>query len=333
MKGRVRSERVDESQVAGAKLIAWQDLYVLAVVGLIVILRSVGLRQLNETAARGAAFVAYHLSIAKRRRADENLSQRLGGRHSVAERQRIVRRMFYETWRELLSWADADVVDETEAAVDVEGLEHLHSALHAGSGAVLWESNGFGQRKLMKRILRARGIELHQVHGPNDTGGFLLNDPPSLIVGRMLRNYFDRCEKCFVVDTVYIPDSNSLVFARTLISRLRGTTVLCVPGDGEFGRHRVSCEFLSAPFSFATGAVSLARLSNAALLPVFCVKTDQGRTRVIIEPSLRAPRGVTRDSGFESSLSRYASLLDDYVRRYPEQYRNWHLLNQADETP
>jgi hypothetical protein len=53
---------------------------------------------------------------------------------------------------------------------------------------------------------------------------------------------------------------------------------------------------------------------------------------VIIEPSLRTPRGATRDSGFESSLSRYASLLDDYVRRYPEQYRNWHLLNQADDT-
>jgi hypothetical protein len=55
--------------------------------------------------------------------------------------------------------------------------------------------------------------------------------------------------------------------------------------------------------------------------------------RVIIEESLPPLRGTTRDAGFESSLGQYAKLLDDYVRRYPEQYRNWHLLDQVDGTP
>ena len=186
---------------AGSRLIAWQDVYFLAVVGLIVILRSLRLRRLNDAVARGAALVAYHFSLSKRRRVEANLSKRLGGGHSVAERQRIVRRTFYETWRELFSWADSDVVDETAAAVDIHGLEHLRTALCAGHGAILWESNGLGRRKVMKRILRSRGIDLHQVHGSKDLGGFLLNDPPSLLVGRLLRKYFDRCEKQFVVDT------------------------------------------------------------------------------------------------------------------------------------
>jgi lauroyl/myristoyl acyltransferase len=318
---------------AGSRLIAWQDVYFLAVVGLILILRSLRLRRLNDAVARGAALVAYHFSVSKRRRVEANLSERLGGSHSVAERQRIVRRTFYETWRELFSWADADVVDETAAAVDVHGLEHLRSALCAGHGAILWESNGLGRRKVMKRILRSRGFELYQVHGSKDLGGFLLADPPSLLVGRLLRKYFDRCEKKFVVDTLYIPHSNSLAFAKTLIGKLQGRTVLCVPGDGQLGRHRVSCEFLSSTSSFATGAVSLARLSNAPLLPVLCVETAHGGMRVIIEKSLPPLHGITRDAGFESSLGQYAKLLDDYVRRYPEQYRNWHLLDEVDGTP
>ena len=320
--------------LALSRFIEWRDFYMLTVVGLIQLLRPLGIRRLNETAARGAGFVAYHLSRAKRRRIEGSLASRLGGECSSAERQRMVRRVFDETWREFFSWADPDVIDENRMAVDVEGLEHLSHALEGGRGAILWESNGFGPRKLFKRVLRTRGFALYQVHGPNDLGGFLLPDPPSLLARTILRTYFDRCEKRFVADNVYIPPSNSLAFAKTLITRLHGRAVLCVPGDGQLGRRRVTCEFLSAPVSFATGAVSLARLSNAPLLPVFCVVTREGRTRIIIESVLPAPRATGRDAGFETSLGQYAKLLDNYVRRYPEQYRNWHLLDEPpDGTP
>lgn len=316
---------------ARSKWIAPQDLYFLAIVALITLLRSVRLHRLNEAAARAAGLVAYHFSLGKRRRAEANLARRLDDGLAVAERQRIVRRVFYETWREFFAWADADVVDESASGIDMHGVEHLERALEAGHGAILWESNGFGQRKVMKRVLRARGVDLHQVHGPHDLGGFLMRDPDSWWARRILRPYFDRCEKQFVKDNVYISDSNSIAFARTLISRLRGTSAVCVSGDGQLGRHRVSCAFLSGSFSFATGGVSLARLSSAPLLPVFCFEVD-GRTRVIIEAPLSASRGISREVVFESALGRYARLLESYVRRYPDQYQNWHLLDDAAET-
>ena len=308
------------------KLIARQDIYLLAVVGLILILRSLRLSRLNQIVARSAAVAAYRLSGDKRRRVEENLVRLLGGGEAAAERQRIVRRVFYETWRELLSWADPDAISPT-SAVDVHGLENLRAALAAGHGAILWESNGFGRRTIMKRALRAHGIVLHQVHGPNDLGGFLLREPPSVLARRIIRPYFDKLEKHFVAANVYIPQSNSLAFARTLIGTLDGTSVLCVSGDGEIGRNRIDGEFLSARFSLATGAVSLARLSGAPLLPVFCFEAE-GRSCVMIGEPLPAPRGASRASGFELALGQYVKLLDNYVRRYPEQYRNWHLLGE-----
>jgi KDO2-lipid IV(A) lauroyltransferase len=283
---------------------------------------------LNDVAVRAAGLAAYRLSIAKRRRIEANLAQWFGPGQSVAEYQSITRRVFYENWREILSWADREVENATTvAAVEVEGFEHLRRALDAGHGAILWESNGFGRRLLIKRVLSARGVEIHQVHGPTNLGGFLLSENPSLVGRVVARRFFDNCEKELVKDIVYIPHSSSLAFARSLIDRLRGASVVSVSGDGEFGRRRVVCEFLSGVVSFATGAVSLARLSGAPLLPVFCFQARDGRTRLVFEPPIPVPRSESREGGVERSLGQYAKLLESHVRRYPQQYRNWHVLN------
>ena len=319
---------------AGSRLIAWQDVYFLAVVGLILILRIFRLRRLNDAVARGAALVAYHFSMSKRRRVEANLSERLGGGHSVAERQRIVRRTFYETWRELFSWADADVVDESGGRCrrPWPGTPPQRIVCwtwrHPVGEQRIRPAQGDEENPAFARHRALPGTRLER-SGRISAERFR----PACSSDDSFENTSTAVKKSSSWTLVYIPHSNSLAFAKTLIGKLHGTTVLCVPGDGQLGRHRVSCEFLSSTSSFATGAVSLARLSNAPLLPVFCVEMAHGGMRVIIEKPLPPLQGITRDAGFESSLGQYAKLLDDYVRRYPEQYRNWHLLDQVDGTP
>jgi lauroyl/myristoyl acyltransferase len=62
--------------------------------------------------------------------------------------------------------------------------------------------------------------------------------------------------------------------------------------------------------------VSLAKISGATILPMFCLLQPDGSTTIVFEEPIPVDAGVAQ----------YADMLEIYIRRYPEQYRNWHLL-------
>jgi predicted LPLAT superfamily acyltransferase len=86
--------------------------------------------------------------------------------------------------------------------------------------------------------------------------------------------------------------------------------------------------FLGGIDSFATGMLSLAKISGAQILPIFCFHNAEGKTYVKIETPLQIESHWSRDEVFEKGMGKYVSLLEGYIRKYPEQYRNWHLLGK-----
>ena len=304
-------------------LISLHDLYYLAVAALIVMVERLPRPLLREGAARCAGLAAYALSTQKRRRIEANLSRWLPASAGAAERRRIVRGVFVETWREFFSWAQAG---DAGPQVEVRGLEHVRRALAAGRGAILWESNGFGQRLLATKILHANGIAYHQMHGPRNVGGFLLRRPASRFALAVVRPFFDRREERVAAGLIYLPHSQSLSFARDMHAVLERNGVICVSADGHVGRRFVTVDLLGEPKAFATGAINLSRLSGAPLLPLFCCRQSGGRTVLTVEPPLQVAAGPATEATLANVAGQYAQLLGDYVRRHPEQYRNWHLL-------
>jgi len=94
--------------------------------------------------------------------------------------------------------------------------------------------------------------------------------------------------------------------------------------------------FLGGYRTFFTGMVSLSRITGAPILPLFCVQEDSDKTAVIIEPPIALDSTKDRDSASELCIDQYVSLLESYIKRYPEQYRNWHgltKLNSPDTGP
>ena len=77
---------------------------------------------------------------------------------------------------------------------------------------------------------------------------------------------------------------------------------------------------------FATGTVSLAKGSGAAILPVFGIQERTGSIHLIIEPAIHIHSELDRERGLEDAVSQYVALLESYVRRYPERYRGWEHL-------
>jgi len=87
-----------------------------------------------------------------------------------------------------------------------------------------------------------------------------------------IKPYFEKRAKQFVAEIIYLPHSDSLAFARILLSRLQQNAIVCIAGDGKNGRKLLPLKFLGATELFATGMVSLAKASGASIVPMFCLE-------------------------------------------------------------
>jgi len=306
-----------------------RDLYFLLVIALLKVIGWSSSPRLKNVVVHSIAAAAYRLSRNKRRRCEENVTRTFCEDLGKQQRRRIVKRAFSEFWRDVFSLTLSRREKAALKAIELSGVEHLQAALNAGRGAILWESNSFGQRHLAKHLLYERGFSLHQVHSEGHLGGFWSEQHVATWVRRhIVKPFFERCEKSVIEKILYLPDSDSLVFTRRLRERLKQNAILCIAGDGGSGRKTIPQLLFGHTKLFATGMVSLAKISGAPILPMFCVQEADGKIRLIIKRPVRVETEVERVQGVESSVAEYVGLLESFIRRYPEQYRSWHYLDR-----
>lgn len=286
-------------------------------------------RALLPLIVKGLGYAAYHLSREKRRVMETNLEIAFGKTLDERQKRMIVRGAMEQVWKEMFELS-LPPPEPGDLKIVVRGLEHLHAALEQGKGVILWESNSFGSRTLAKRILNARGLPVHQIHGPDNLGGFLAERrSESRLCRDWIRPFFDTREARFVSELIYLPDDNSLLYTRTLLERLQQNAILCVAGDGRFGKKLIRLHFLGQPVSFATGMSSLARLAGAPILILLCVQERDSRVCLRVGPPLKVEGKRSVVEAIPAALAEYAEVLEAEIRRHPEMYRNWHLVGTS----
>lgn len=312
------------------KFVQIKDLYFLSVITLIKAVSLFSSPKPKEFVAVAVASAAYHLSRKKRRLTEKNLSQMFDKKLGEEQKQRITKGSFYELWREIFSLPLSGAERAVFKNVELRGVEYLYGALKEGKGVILWESGFFGRRNLAKQILCENGFVIYQVHGEDHLGGFINNGSSATWVRRHIINpFFETYEKQFVEEIVYLPNSDSLTFTRRLLNLLKQNAIICITADAQFGQKLIPQKFLGRTKLFATGMVSLARISGASILPMFCVQERSGETSLIIERPIQIERDTDRERALEGSVAEYAELLEAYIRQHPEKCRNWHLLDEV----
>jgi lauroyl/myristoyl acyltransferase len=304
-----------------------RDLYSLVVIILIKIVGGFSSPLPKEIIVKSIALAAYYFSENKRRLIEKNLSEVFDRELGKHRRREIVKGAFHEFWRETFSLVPSSQERAAIKSIDIRGLEHLQRALGNGKGVILWESNSFGGRALSKQILHETGFSIHQVYAEGHLKGFLSDGRSKTWVREhIIKREMEKFEKPFLAEIIYLPSSDSLVFTRILLDRLKQNAILCIPADGRSGKKFAPLRFLGHTELFPTGMVSLARISGAFILPIFCSKEDNRETSLIIEPPIRIEKEGDRERVLEKGVSQYVNLLESYIRRYPKQYRNWNSL-------
>lgn len=308
--------------------VRWHDLYLLIVILAIEVARRLSFFELDKRLARAFTGLAFRISRAKREQIRQELELCFGSAPDAASRNALVRNIFFAFWDGMFTWARSDTA--LAARATLSGLEHLEDALSQGKGAILWESSGFGERAAAQAILHARGYKVVQVHAWLHLGGIGAGEPQEgWLLRHVIQPYFDHRERKWVSEIIYLPTDNSLAYTRILMEHLARNAVVCIAADGAMGQKHLDVPFLGHPHAFPTGIVSLAQLSGAPLMPMFCTPKQDGYL-LEIEPAFcfDGPRSEQP----REIITRYARMLQGRICLHPEWYRRWDANRQSAQT-
>ncbi len=282
----------------------------------------------HQSLVAAIANAAYVLPTRKRRTIEEALQRAFDGRLTAQQVARITKQVYWEFWDEVFSLAyEGSFLPPIERRI--AGVEHLDRALARGHGAILWESGRYGKRVIAKHILHANGFPVCQVHARTHLGSMGVgNRGTSRLVERVILPYADACERRVVREILYLDDDLKLSATRQLYRWLEQNAIVCVAVEGRMERKHVLLPFLGKPHPFATGLVSLARLSRAPLLPLYCTATTDGRLAVEIGAPVPLPDDAAgRDGVILGVLTAQVAALEARIRNNPEWYWGWNLLD------
>ncbi len=257
---------------------------------------------IEATAGRLAAAVMTE----RRRQVERNLVRIYGDALSPRVVAGLVRETFTSYAR---YWAESFRLPGTppavlEAGVRVSGLEHLASALDAGSGAVValphlggWEWGAFW-------LTACKGLPVTAVVEPVE--------PPELA------DWFIGLRESLGMELIPLGKGAGAACAKAL----KANRIVCLVCDRDLVGGGVAVPFIGEETTLPAGPATLALRSGATLLTAATYFEGRGH-RFVIDP----PIDTTRQEGLRADVGRVTGVLADrleaIIRTAPEQ---WHLL-------
>lgn len=256
--------------------------------------------------------LSYYLVPYRRRIVEANLTLCLP-ELTQPERTALVRKNLRYTGRGLVEvgiawWSKPALIQRLG---HFEGLEHLRQALAEGRGVILLGAH-------------FTALEL--------TGRIMLTQIPFQVIYRESRNpvierFMRECRGRFYEQTLPRRD------LRALVRALRERRVIWYPPDQDYGRrHSVFAPFFGIPAATITITSRLARLTGAAVIPVYGMARVAGDGYTI---RLHPPLQDFPSGDDQLDATRLNALLEAEVRRHPEQYYWVHrrFKTRPDGTP
>jgi len=177
-------------------------------------------------------------------------------------------------------------------------------------------------------------VRLCQTHGATHLGVIdTAPEPGTWLRNRLLRGTYQRRERAFVAEIIEIPLNSTVSSGRVYLRHLRRNQALCMAGDGQIARKHYPVRLLGRTVWLAPGAVKLARVSGAPLLPMFWAPAGEGGPALEIDPPIVPDASADADRAIAECLQKFAGALESRVRRWPRSYRNWHLLGDGEQPP
>jgi KDO2-lipid IV(A) lauroyltransferase len=267
-------------------------------------------RPLARATGIGLAWVVYLLHARLRQVGVRNLAM-VFPEKSKAERARILRGEFASLGRQLAEVCQFPryTRENVEQVVVYDGLENYENAYARGKG-VLFLTAHFGGWELSAFTHSLHGHWMHVVVRAMD----------NVYLDRLIRQY-------------RMMHGNQIVekddFVRGLLAAMRAGEVVGILMDTNMTPPQgIFVDFFGIPACTASGLVRIALKTDAAVVPTFTIwDAALGKYRLRFDPAVELVRTDDLETDIKTNTQRFTSIIEDYVRKYPEQWlwvhRRW----------
>jgi lauroyl/myristoyl acyltransferase len=204
-----------------------------------------------------------------------------------------------------------------EPTIRLHGLEHVEREFRAQRGILFWGSSFAFNDLISKIALHRMGFDIYHytrpVHGLSDTrfGIRYINPVRTSVELRYLE-----ARVCAEVEI-----SKAMDVLKGVVEKGGAVSIK----TGNRGKRRATAPFLGGRVEFATGAIALAARWNAALLPTFTLRRDDGSFDFIVGTPLDSnEQDLERRS--QEIVQRYVDQLLPLVKAEPLQWRGWRFV-------
>lgn len=209
-------------------------------------------------------------------------------------------------------------------AFEVQGREHLDAALALGKGCVVLTSH-FG----------AHMLPAHWMYRLDYPLRLYMERPRS--VSRFMASRFDHDGE-FSQDKLFISRKSDPTDSAGSILRavrvLRSGMALFMAGDVRWsGQLTAEARFMGRDLRFSTTWITLAAMSRAPVVAVFCRVGDDGRYHMEFRPHFLVPIDAQKEERAREYVQRFLDQLEDQVRLHPANSNEYFFWPTADEAP
>jgi lauroyl/myristoyl acyltransferase len=198
----------------------------------------------------------------------------------------------------------------------VVGKENIEAALKRGKGVVLWDSHFYFASSGTKIALSRAGYNLY--HLSHLRHGF----SASWVGINVLNRIWVASELKFLAERIIIKYQNPAPAMKILSERLNNNAVISITVR-DSSNNPVEAPFLNRQIRVAPGAPVIAKRNEAALLPVFTIRQEDGNFVTEVGAAIDLPSEMDTKSAVQFAVEQYAQRLEPFVKENPDQWLDW----------